>query len=401
MTLRPTDGSLGDALRRFTPRAPAMRQAMGRLAVRYLAALRTHLVADPARDGASARSLGRVALADGLATLDLAIIHQEAMAALAPTHDFSGPRNSSIRRAGHFFTQALIPIEEALRTAREHGEAIAARHAMLRRHAAALAKGNRQLKHEIRRRQAGEAAILKAKVQYHRLYRESQLTQAKLRQLTHQVIKAQEDERKAISRELHDSVLQTLVGIDVELSALTKGASVGLRALKAKVARTQRLVKRSVNAVHRFARDLRPAALDDLGLIPALHSYSKTLAERKHFKIRLTAFAGVEALGNTRRTVLFRVAQEALTNVARHAEATEVAMRISQISGAVRMEISDNGKSFLVGRSLTTASPKRLGLIGMRERVEMVGGKLSIESKPGKGTTVRADIPFKVRKAAR
>jgi two-component system, NarL family, sensor histidine kinase DegS len=108
----------------------------------------------------------------------------------------------------------------------------------------------------------------------------------------------------------------------------------------------------------------------------------------------MTAFGGVEALGTAKRTVLFRVAQEALTNVARHAHATEIKMSISEISGKIRMEISDNGKSFQVEKALMAKNPKRLGLVGMKERVEMVGGSLSIESAPGKGTTVCAEIPF-------
>jgi len=149
-----------------------------------------------------------------------------------------------------------------------------------------------------------------------------------------------------------------------------------------------------VDSVHRFARDLRPAVLDDLGLIPALHAFCKNLAERKKLKIKLTAFGGVEALDGDKRTVLFRVAQEALTNVARHARATEVKMIISKIAGAIRMEIADNGKAFPVKKILLAKNNKRLGLVGMKERVEMVGGNLTIESVSGKGTTVRVDIPF-------
>jgi signal transduction histidine kinase len=264
----------------------------------------------------------------------------------------------------------------------------------LRLHAAALASGNRRLEREVARRKAGEGIIRKGKEEYRMLFLESQVMQGKLRQLTRQIIWAQEEERKEISRELHDEVVQTLVGINVQLSALGKGASVGLHALKEKIARTQRLVENSVNAVHRFARELRPAVLDDLGLIPALHAYSKSLAARKKLKIKMTAFGGVEALGGAKRIVFFRVAQEALTNVARHAHATQIRMTISEISGAIRMEINDNGKSFDVGKALSAKNPKRLGLIGMKERVEMVGGTLAIQSTPAKGTTVRAEIPF-------
>ena len=217
--------------------------------------------------------------------------------------------------------------------------------------------------------------------------------QGKLSRLTRQILMAQEEERKKISRELHDDVVQTLAGINIELSALGHVANLSGRALRAKIARTQKMVQGSMNEVHRFARDLRPAVLDDFGLVPALRTYSKNLAARKKIKIQLAAFAGVEALDETERTVLFRVAQEALTNVIRHAHATLVSLTITAVSGAIRMEICDNGKSFPVKKMFLAKRPKRLGLVGMRERIEMVGGKLAIESTPGEGTTVRVEIP--------
>ncbi len=251
-----------------------------------------------------------------------------------------------------------------------------------------------QLTAKNRRLVAFADSTRQGKEKYQLLFLESQVMQRKLRHLTHQIISAQEEERKEISRELHDEVVQMLVGINVELAALGQGAAVGLQDLREKITLTQRLVENSVNAVHRYARELRPAVLDDLGLIPALHAYCRNLAERKKFKIQLTAFAGVEDLADAKRTVLFRVAQEALTNVARHARATHVKMTITPITGAVRMEISDNGQSFQVDKVLGALNPKRLGLVGMRERIEMVGGNLAIESKPGHGTTVRAEIPL-------
>jgi signal transduction histidine kinase len=146
--------------------------------------------------------------------------------------------------------------------------------------------------------------------------------------------------------------------------------------------------------VHRFARGLRPAVLDDLGLIPALHAYCRSLAEQKNIKIEMTAFGGIEALDSAGKTVLFRVAQEALNNVARHAHATRVKVSINKMSDAIRMEIGDNGQSFRVDKILRAKNPKRLGLLGMKERLEMIGGSLAIESVPGTGTTVRAVIPF-------
>lgn len=364
------------------------------LSARYLAALHRHLGKTRAANGDRAQGLGRAALAGGLATRDLALIHEAAIVALAGTHDFANPANGSLQRAGFFFTQALVPLEAAQRSTRETNRLLEQRNHTLRRHAAALATGNRRLQREIARRHAGELAIREGQARYQKLFLESQVMQKKLRRLTHQIISAQEEERKEISRELHDEVVQTLVGINVELSALLKSASVGLHTLRAKIARTQRLVENSVNAVHRFARDLRPAVLDDLGLIPALHAYSKALAARKKIRIQLTAFAGVEALGIAQRTVLYRVALEALTNVVRHAHATHVKVTISRLPGLVRMEINDDGKSFAVEKTLQAGNPKRLGLIGMQERIEMVGGRFTLASTPQRGTTVRADIPF-------
>jgi signal transduction histidine kinase len=263
----------------------------------------------------------------------------------------------------------------------------------LRRESAGLATINRQLESEINRRKEAEEATRNGRDEYRVLFAESQTMQKKLRQLTRQIIAAQEEERKQISRELHDEVVQNLVSINVQLAALARGATIGHHKLKSEIARTQRLVETSVNAVHRFARELRPAVLDDLGLIPALHSYNKNIAARKKLRIRMTAFGGVEDLASEKRTVFYRVAQEALTNVARHAEASEARISIAQIPGSIRMEISDNGKSFLVQEAFSGRNHNRLGLIGMRERLEMVGGSLAILSAPVRGTTIRADIP--------
>jgi signal transduction histidine kinase len=135
--------------------------------------------------------------------------------------------------------------------------------------------------------------------------------------------------------------------------------------------------------------------LEDLGLIPALQVFMEKLSARKKLIINLTAFARVEELDAARRVVLFRVAQESLTNVARHAQASTVNMVISELPDAVRMEVNDDGKSFDVLHTLASKTNRRLGLLGMRERVEMVGGTLAIESSPGQGTSVRVEIPFR------
>lgn len=259
----------------------------------------------------------------------------------------------------------------------------------------ALAATKRLLRRETLRHQACEKQLKEAAKHYSQLLAHSCRMQDQARRVAHQVLMAQEEERKEISRELHDEIAQILAGINVQLAALSEAAAIDSQALKRKISQTQQLVEESVEVVHRYARELRPALLDDLGLIPALRSYIRELPARRGLCIQFTAFAGVEALENARRTVLYRVAQEALTNVIRHAHAKSVTVRVHKIADNVRLVVHDDGKSFQVERILNSTTNKRLGLIGMRERVVMVGGELNIESEPGKGTTVTAVLPFR------
>ena len=189
----------------------------------------------------------------------------------------------------------------------------------------------RQLKHEIVRRKAAEEALAKSEQHYGLLLEQSRQMQEHLRHLSHQVLSAQEEERKQISRELHDEIAQTLTGINISLATLTKEATINTNSLKKKIASTQQLVEKSMRIVHRFARELRPMLLDELGLIPALHSYMKNFTERTGIHIRFTVFAEIEQLDSVKRTVLYRVAQEALTNVARHAQASLVKVSIRKL----------------------------------------------------------------------
>jgi two-component system, NarL family, sensor histidine kinase DegS len=360
---------------------------------RYLSALRSHLFTGR-RNRDAARELGQLGAESGIETLALARMHENALAGLALSVDLSCTSSRMIKRAETFFSNTLIPIEDGHRSGREQCNRLKTAADTLRAHAAELTAGDRKLRREVDRRKTGERAFGKVKERYFRLFTHSQFMQKKLHHLARRVLAAQEDERREISRELHDGVVQTLVGINVELAALASGASTGVTSMKSKIAHTQKLVERSVGAVHLFARELRPASLDDLGLLPTLLAFMKTLAARKKWKIRPTAFGGVEKLDEVRRTVLYRVAQESLTNVSRHAEATIVSVTIAAITGGIRLEIKDNGKSFQVHQALSSTANKRLGLLGMRERVEMVGGAFNVESSAEKGTTVRAEVPF-------
>jgi len=258
----------------------------------------------------------------------------------------------------------------------------------------ALATVNLELRREIARRQAVEESLRKSEQHKSQLLEQSHAMQQQLRSLSRQVLQAQEEERKRISRELHDVIAQTLTGINIRLATLKKEAGLNIKGFDRNIARTQRLVEKSVDIVHQFARELRPAVLDDLGLIPALHSFMKSFTARTGVRSHLTAFAGVEQLDTPRRTVLFRVAQEALTNVARHAKASQVDVSIQKLHAAARMEIKDNGRSFVVAVAFHATGNRRLGLLGMRERVEMVGGTFCVKSAPGHGTSIRVDVPF-------
>ena len=265
-----------------------------------------------------------------------------------------------------------------------------------------MADTNLGLNREIVRRQAVEQDLKKSEQNQGRLLEQARHMQGQLRHLSHQILQAQEEERLRISRDLHDEIAQTLVGINVQLATLTREAAGGPKGLQQKIECAQQMVEKSVDNVHQFARKLRPALLDDLGLIPALHAFMKTFTKQTGVHTSLTAIAAVERLDTAKRTVLFRVAQEALTNVARHAQASRVAVIIQKLPDGICMKIKDDGKSFQVDSVLHGKGRQHLGMLGMRERLEMVGGSFEVESTPGKGTAIIAEIPLgKAARAAR
>ena len=219
--------------------------------------------------------------------------------------------------------------------------------------------------------------------------------------MSHEILLTQEAERKRISRELHDTVLQTLVGISIHLVSLTPKLADNPTSLRRKIAETQLLVEKSLAMVHRFAVELRPTVLDDLGLIPALQTFMKDFIKRTGLRTSLTAYASVNQLSIDQSAILYRVALEAFNNVAIHANATAMGVEIKKLPDWVSMTIKDDGKSFDVKHVLRTKGNGRLGLLGMRERLEMVGGKFSIKSSPGHGTTVTARIPVAAKGAGK
>ena len=242
-----------------------------------------------------------------------------------------------------------------------------------------MTASNRKLEQEIIQRKLLEQAL--------------KTSEQQLRQLSHKILLTQEAERKRISRKLHDTVLQTLVGISVHLTSLSPKPADNPTSLRRKIAQTQLLVEKSLAMVHRFAVELRPTVLDDLGLIPALHTFLKDFMKRTGVRASLTAYSAVNQLPPDQRVVLYRVALEALNNVAIHAQAGTVEVQIKKLPDWICLTITDDGKAFDVQRDLRTKGNGRLGLLGMREQLQMIGGRFSIKSTPGHGTTVTARIP--------
>lgn len=264
----------------------------------------------------------------------------------------------------------------------------------VRRRLDILTASNAKLETEIVQRQAVEKTLKCSEQDQRRLLKQAQHMQKQLRGFSHQIITIQEDERKRISRELHDVIAQTLVGINVQLGTLTHAAQGTPKSLLLKIQRTQQLVEKAAETVHQFARELRPTVLDDLGLIPALEAHLNCFTSDTGLRAALNVTADIEPLIGNRRTALFRIVQEALTNVARHAQASCVSITLQCLNEkTIRMTIVDDGQGFLANESLGTHQSKRLGLLGMKERIEMIDGTFCIESAPGQSTIVIVDLP--------
>jgi signal transduction histidine kinase len=222
-----------------------MKTKLSSLSERYTAALQIHLKQGPKGKLRLALGLGRQALALGLETLELARIHERALA----TMELSNSKNGMIKQAEIFFTEAIVPIVETHRTARESKMDLNRLNEALGQRTLELAAMKRQLQHGIIRRKQVEAALNKSSEHYSKLLKDSLQLQEGLRQLTHRALAAQEGEREKVSRELQDEIAQTLLGVNVQLLSLKQGARVNARGLKNEIASTRRLLIKSVKSV--------------------------------------------------------------------------------------------------------------------------------------------------------
>jgi two-component system sensor histidine kinase UhpB len=206
-------------------------------------------------------------------------------------------------------------------------------------------------------------------------------------------MRAQEEERRRLARDLHDEVNQALTAILLRLEALAQETS---PERAPELTELKRLVNQAMDELLNLARQLRPSALDDHGLLAALETQLKRFSARSGIEARLDTSGDPDALPDVVQTAIYRVTQEALTNVTRHAGATVVELLVAEDDGGIELRVSDDGRGFdpAVLPHVNSLTPGRgLGLIGMAERARLVGGELDVRSAPGGGTTITLRVP--------
>ena len=224
---------------------------------------------------------------------------------------------------------------------------------------------------------------------------EQRRMQENLRFYFQQATRAQEEERKRISRELHDETIQSLVVLSRELEAMastSKGLSKENRLL---VKELRQQTTNIMQDVRRLSQDLRPASLDRLGLLSALEWLASDVAEYSGIETTVRVLGAKRRLSEDAKLVLFRITQEALRNVWRHSEATQAEIAVKFEKGKTKITVSDNGKGFSLPDTIgDLARDGKLGLAGMQERARLLGGSLKVQSKPGKGSSITVEIPL-------
>jgi signal transduction histidine kinase len=231
--------------------------------------------------------------------------------------------------------------------------------------------------------------VLELERQASQRYREVVEARGQLKDLSTRLVETQEQERRLISRELHDEVGQSLSALLVGLSNLSaKVAASAGPGMKDDFMAIRRLAEDSVNAIRNMALLLRPSMLDDLGLVPALQWQAREVSRRSGIRVNVIAEQVSDELPESHKTCVYRLVQEALHNGSRHAEPQSICVRVRQESACLRLSIQDDGKGFNVHLQ------KGLGLIGMQERVATLGGLFEVDSQLGRGTIISAALPL-------
>jgi PAS domain S-box-containing protein len=220
---------------------------------------------------------------------------------------------------------------------------------------------------------------------------ELRASREQLRELSRFLESVREDERTRLAREMHDELGQTLTALKIDLAWLAKRLSEGQGSLLEKTGSMYELIDGAIQTVKRISTELRPGVLDDLGLADAIEWQAQELGKLTDIEFRFSARPEHMVLDRDRSTAIFRICQEALTNVVRHAGATRVSVSLKKGPDRVSLRIKDNGKGVEESQTL---DPAAFGLLGMRERARIWGGSVRIEGVPGKGTVVAVSIPL-------
>jgi hypothetical protein len=215
-----------------------------------------------------------------------------------------------------------------------------------------------------------------------------------LRELAQAANSVREQEKSRIARELHDELAQALTALKMDVNWIAERAADGNDVLEEKLAAMQSMLDDTVAATRRISADLRPLMLDDLGLVPAVEWLVQGFTERSGVACELKVDEAQLDLGEPHASAVFRILQESLTNVAKHAQASRVDMALAREDGAVTLSVSDNGRGF---SPHDPRKPSSFGLMGLRERAYALGGEVRIDSAPGRGTRIDVRIPLAER----
>jgi len=237
---------------------------------------------------------------------------------------------------------------------------------------------------------ASMAYILRLERQTRGRYRELAHSRHELQRLSSSLVDAQEAERRAISRELHDEVGQSLGALLVDLGRLSTSLPDDRAQVRERLDHMKSLAERTVGAVRDIALLLRPSMLDDLGLAAALEWQGREVSRRSEMEVAVQAENVPEDLPDEYKICVYRLVQEALHNAVRHSQARNARVRVSTGGNTIAVEVSDDGHGFHPDRA------RGLGILGMEERVKRLGGKLTIQSAPGQGAVLRAELPLPV-----
>ncbi len=222
-------------------------------------------------------------------------------------------------------------------------------------------------------------------------------SQRDLRELASGMDSVREQEKSRIARELHDELGQALTALKLDVAWLAERLPAGQTAAAGKLNAMHAMIDATVAATRRISADLRPLILDDLGLVPAAEWLVQEFTQRTGVPCELVVRTPELELKDPQATAIFRILQESLTNVARHAEARRVEVALGRVDGVVTLNVQDNGRGFNLG---DPRRPNSFGLMGLRERVSLLGGEVHIESRPGRGTVLHVQIPLEEKAQA-